>query len=94
MKKLLEPVTDMFKKTSEDLAKTMMLTSEEYHKTLEILNNKLLKILYHKGILASNLMSPLSKITSPENKSQLKLVKYPNSNRVNDLLIHDTIPVT
>ena len=39
-------------------------------------------------------MSPLSKITNPENSSQFKLVKDPNSNRVNDLLIHNTIPIT
>ena len=44
--------------------------------------------------LASNFSSPLSKITNPENTSQFNLVKDPNSNRVNDLLIHNTLPVT
>ena len=39
-------------------------------------------------------MSPLSKITNPENSSQFKLVKDHNSNRVNDLLIKNTIPRT
>ena len=39
-------------------------------------------------------MSPLSKITNPENTSQFKLVKDSNSNRVNDLLIHKSIPIT
>ena len=39
-------------------------------------------------------MSPLSKITNPENTSQFKLVKYHNSNRVNDLKIHNSIPIT
>ena len=39
-------------------------------------------------------MSLLSKITNPVNTSQFKLIKDPNSNRVNDLLIHNTIPVT
>ena len=47
-----------------------------------------------RGIIASYLMSPSSKITNPENTSQFKLVKDSNSNRVNDLLIHNTIPVT
>ena len=47
-----------------------------------------------RGILASYLMSPLSKITNPENTSQFKLLKDHNSNRVNDLLIHNTIPIT
>ena len=47
-----------------------------------------------RGILATYLMSPLSKITNPENTTQLKLVKDSSSNRVNDLLIDKTIPIT
>ena len=47
-----------------------------------------------RGILASSLMSPLSNITSPENTTQYKLVKDSNSNRVNDLKINKTIPMT
>ena len=47
-----------------------------------------------KDILATYLMSPLSKIFSPENTTQFKLVKDHNSNRVNDLLIKNTIPIT
>ena len=39
-------------------------------------------------------MSPLSRITNPENTSQFKLVKDPSSNRVNDLKINKTIPIT
>ena len=39
-------------------------------------------------------MSPLSKISNPENTAQFKLVKDHNSNRVNDLLIKNTIPIT
>ena len=39
-------------------------------------------------------MSPVSEIVNPENASQFKLVKDSCSNRVNDLLIHNTIPVT
>ena len=39
-------------------------------------------------------MSPLSKITNPENTSQFKLVKDSSSNRVNDLKIHNSIPIT
>ena len=46
------------------------------------------------GTLASYLMSPLSKITNPGNTSQLKLIKDSNSSRVNDMLIHNTIPGT
>ena len=40
------------------------------------------------------MLSPLSKNTNLENTSQFKLVKDPNSNRVNDLFLHNTIPVT
>ena len=40
------------------------------------------------------MLSPLSKITNPENTSQFVLVKDSNSKRVNDLLIHNTIQVT
>ena len=47
-----------------------------------------------RGILASYLMSPLSKITNPENTTQFKLVKDSSSNTVNDLLIHSTIQIT
>ena len=39
-------------------------------------------------------MSPFSKVTNPENSSQFKLVKDSSSNRVNDLLIQDTKPIT
>ena len=45
-------------------------------------------------VLAFYLLSPLSKITNPDNSSQFKLVKDSSSNRVNDLLIHNRIPNT
>ena len=39
-------------------------------------------------------MSFSSKITNPKNSRQFKLVKDSNSNRVNDLKINKTIPIT
>ena len=39
-------------------------------------------------------MSPLSEITNLENNTQFKLVKDSSSNKVSDLLIHNTIPLT
>ena len=72
----------------------MMLTSKENNKELENLYNKFLEILNVKDILAPYLMSPLSKITNPQNTSELKLVKDSNSKRVNDLLKQNTTPVT
>ena len=47
-----------------------------------------------RGILASYLVTPLSKITNPENTSQFRLVKHYISNRVNVLLTKNTIPIT
>ena len=58
-----------------NLTETM---TEKYIKNnlaLENINDKLLEILNERGILATFLMSPLSKITNPENTTQFKLVK-------------------
>ena len=94
MKKVFEPVTKTIKDVSEDITKTMMKTSKENNLALENLNNKLLEIMNDRGILASYSMSPLSKITNPENTSHFRLVKDSSSNRVNDLLIQNRIPIT
>ena len=85
--KLFEPVTKSLEETSRNITKTMTETSIENKKAIENLNNKLLEILNDRGILACYLLSPLSKITNPENSIQFKLVKDHNSNRVNDLLL-------
>ena len=71
-----------------------MLTFKENNKALENLSEKILEILSDRGIIASYLLSPLSKITNLEKTSQLQLVKEHNSKRVNDLLIHNTVPIT
>ena len=47
-----------------------------------------------RGILATYLMSPLSRITNPENTTQFKIIKDSTSNRVNDLKINNSIPIT
>ena len=72
----------------------MMLNCKENNKALETLNNKILGKMNDRCLIASFLMSPLSKITNPGNTTQFKLVKDSNSNRFNGLLIHNTIPVT
>ena len=94
MKKVFEPVTDTIKKTSENLTKPITESSKENNKALENLNKKLLEIMNDRGIIASYLLSPLAKVTNSENFSPFKLVKDSDSNRVNDLLIHNTTPVT
>ena len=94
IKKVFEPVTKSLENTSENITKTLTETSIKNNQAIENLNNKLLEIMNDRGILASYLMSPLSKITNPENSSQFKLEKDHNSNRVNDLLIKNKIPIT
>ena len=94
IKKVFEPVTKLFERTSQDIAKTMTESSNKNNKALENINNKLLEIMNDRGIFASYLMSPLCRITNPENSIQFKLVKDSNSNRVNDLKINKTIPIT
>ena len=94
MKKVFEPVTKSLEKTSENITKTITEASIKNNQELENLNNKLLEIMNDRGILASYLISPLSKVTNPENTSQFKLVKDHNSNRVNDLLLKNKIPIT
>ena len=94
MKKVFEPVTKTIKDVSEEVTKTMTEKSIKNNQALENLKNKLLEIMNDRGILASYLMSPLSKITNPENTTHFKLVKDSNSNRVNDLKINKTIPIT
>ena len=93
-KKVFEAVTKSLENTSEKITKAITESSKENNLALENLNNKLLEIMNDRGILASYLMSPLSKITNPENSSQCRLVKDSNSNRVNDLKINKTTPIT
>ena len=94
MKKLYEPLTDTIKNTSENITKPITETSKENNLALENLNEKLLEIMNDRGILASYLWSPLSKITNPKNFTQFKLIKDSTSNRVNDLKISNSIPIT
>ena len=94
MKKVFEPVTRSLEKTSQDITKTITESSIKNNQAIENLNNKLLEIMNDRGILASYLMSPLSKITNPENTTQFKLIKDSSSNRVNDLKINNSIPIT
>ena len=94
MKKVFELVTKSLESTSENLTKAITETSIKNNLAIENINNNLLEIMNDRGILATYLMSSLSIITNPENSSQFKLVKDPSSNRVNDLKINKTIPIT
>ena len=94
MKKVFDPVTKSLENTSENLTKAITETSIKNNEAIENINNNLLEIMNDRGILATYLMSLLSRITNPESSSQFKLVKDPSSNRVNDLKINKTIPIT
>ena len=69
VKKVFEPVTKSLENTSQDRTKTNMESSKNNNKALENLNIKLLEVTNERCILASYLMSLLSKITNPENSS-------------------------
>ena len=47
-----------------------------------------------QGLIAPYLSSSLVNVFKPENKSQFRLRKDPNSTKLNDFLIHRGIPVT
>ena len=94
MKKIFEPVAKSLENTSENLTKAITESSTKNNQAIENLNDKLLQMMNDRGILASYLMSPLSKIINPENSSQFKLEKDSSSNRVDDLKIHNSIPFT
>ena len=94
MKKVFESIAKPLENTSQDITKLITESSIENNQAIENLNNKFLEIMNDRGILASYLMSPLSKITNPENTTQFKLVKDSNSSRVNDLKINNSIPIT
>ena len=94
MKKVFEPVTKSLENTSQDITKTITESSIKNNQLIENLNNKLLETMNYRGILATYLMSPLSKITNPEKTSQFKLVKNSTSNRFDDLKINKTILIT
>ena len=94
MKKVFEPFTKSLESNSQDITKTISENCMKNDQAIENLNNKLLEIMNDRGILASYLMSPLPNITNPENSTLFKLVKDSNSNRVNDLLFKNKIPIT
>ena len=94
MRKLYEPLTDTIKKTSENISKTISETSSENTKAISDLNEKVLELMNEKGLIAPYLASSLVNLFKPENKSQFRLEKDLNSTKMNDFLIHGSIPIT
>ena len=94
MKKVFEPITKSLENTSQYITKTITETSVKNNQAIENLDNKLLEIMNDRGIIASYLLSPLAKIFNPENSTQFKLINDSTSDRVNDLKINNSIPIT
>ena len=94
MEEVFEPLTDTLKKTSENITKTITETSVNNNKAIENLNENILELMNDKGMIAPYLTSSLVEVFKKDNKSQFRLRKDPNSNKLNDFLIHGTVPVT
>ena len=94
IKKFFKPMTDEIKDTSEKITKTLSENSINNNKAIENLNEKILELMNDQGIIAPYLTSSLVEVFKKDNKSQFRLRKDPNSTKLNDFLIHGTVPVT
>ena len=94
MTKVFGPLTDTLKKTSENITKTITENSINNTKAIENLNEKFLELMNDKGLIAPYLTTSLVEVFKKDNKSQFRLRKDPNSTKMNDFLIHGTVPVT
>ena len=94
MTKVIGPLTDTLKKTSESITKTITENSINNNKAIENLNEKILELMNDKGLIAPYLTTSLVEVFKKDNKSQFRLKKDPNSTKMNDFLIHGTVPVT
>ena len=92
--KFFKPMTDELKNTSEKITRTLTENSIINNKAIEKLNEKILELMNEQGMIASYLVSSLVEVFKKDNKSQFRLRKDPNSTKLNDFLIHGTIPVT
>ena len=84
MKKVFEPVTKSPESTSQDITKTLTENSINNNKAIENLNEKVLELMYDKGLIAPYLASSLVEVFKSDNKSQFRLRKDPNSTKMND----------
>ena len=92
--KFFKPMTDELKNTSEKITRTLTENSINNNKAIENLNEKILELMNEQGMIASYLVSSLVEVFKKDNKSQFRLRKDPNSTKLNDFLIHGSIPVT
>ena len=88
-----EPLIDTIKYTSEKLTKIISEISNENNKAVSDLKEKVLDLMDDKGMIAPFLPSSLFSLFKPENKSQSRLKKDPNSSKMNDFLMNGGRPV-
>ena len=93
-KQLFRPMTDEIKNTSEKITKTVTENSNNNNKAIENLNEKNLELMNDQGLIAPYLSTSPVNLFKPENKSEFRLRKDPNSTKLNEFLIHRGIPVT
>ena len=91
MKKIYEPLTDTIKRYLFEFKKSTTETcvSDE---APEKLNEKILKLMNDRGMIAPCLSSSLVNIFKPKNKSQFRLLKDLNWIRRNNILTNRKIP--
>ena len=93
MEEVFEPLTNTLKKTSENITKTTTENSNNNNKAIENLNEKILELMNDEDMIAAYLATSSVNLFKPENKSQFRLKKDLNSNKMNDFLIHGNIPL-
>ena len=76
-------MTDVIKSTSESITKTLTENHINNTKAIENLNEEILELMDEKGMIAPYLASFLVNVFKPENKSQFRLRKDPNSTKMN-----------
>ena len=94
IKEVFEPMTNAIKNTSENITKSITEASINNNKAIENLNEKNLELMDANGMIASYLTIPLAEAFKKDNKSQFRIRKDSNSTKLNDFLIHGTIPIT
>ena len=65
-------MTDAIKNTSEKITKTLTGNFTDNNKAIENLNDKILELMNHKGMIAPYLASSLVNLFKPENRSQFR----------------------
>ena len=93
-KTFFKPMTDEMKNTSEKITKTITEHSINNNKAIENLNEKILELMNDMGIIAPYLTTSLVEVFKKDKKSIFRLRKDPDSTKINDFLIHGSIPVT